>query len=77
MAEDHVRKSVGEYHPCKEFEGMQPSERVMHFIRRQPIVNRAFKRIACHCDCVSTVAIGSGMAGAASQTQLYNTSDRI
>jgi hypothetical protein len=56
---------------------MQPSERVLHFIRRHPIVNRVFKRIACHCDCVSTVAMGSGMAGAASQTQLYNTSDRI
>jgi hypothetical protein len=25
MAEDHVRKSVGECHPCREFEGMQPS----------------------------------------------------
>jgi hypothetical protein len=25
MAEDHVRKSVGECHPYKEFEGMQPS----------------------------------------------------
>ena len=46
------------------------SERVMHFIRRQLVVNRAFKRIACHCDCVSTAVIGSGLAGAASQTQL-------
>jgi transposase len=45
-------------------------ERVMHFIRSQPLVNRAFKRIACHCDCVSTAVRGPGMAGAASQTQL-------
>jgi hypothetical protein len=25
MAEDHVRKNVGECHPYREFEGMQPS----------------------------------------------------
>ena len=25
MAEDHARKSVGECHPYREFEGMQPS----------------------------------------------------
>jgi hypothetical protein len=25
MAEDHVRQNVGEYHPYREFEGMQPS----------------------------------------------------
>ena len=51
----------------------QPSaslERVMHFIRSQLIVNKAFKRIAGHCDCVSTAVIGSGMARVASQTQL-------
>ena len=45
------------------------SERVMHFIRSQPLVNRTFKRIAGHCDWVSTAVLGSGMAGVASQTQ--------
>ena len=25
MAEDHAGKNVGECHPCREFEGMQPS----------------------------------------------------
>ena len=50
--------------------GAEDLERVMHFIRSQLIVNKAFKRIAGHCDCVSTAVIGSGMARVASQTQL-------
>ena len=41
------------------YAGLVILERVIHFIRRQPIVNRAFKRIARHCDCVPTAVISS------------------